>query len=119
MKTLLMLLVLGVGTAHADLNTVYFDSGKATLRKDAKVLLAQNVLELKKSDRLVLIEGRCDYREDTVYNLSLGQQRATSIRKFYMENGISGDRLVTVSFGKENHVVNCEAVNRSGLTRFK
>jgi peptidoglycan-associated lipoprotein len=117
MKKLVILLLLGiVGTANAELGAVYFDLGKATLRQDAKVILTKNVDELKATNSIVLIEGRCDYRGDSLYNLSLGQLRSTAIRKFYMSHGIPAARLVTISFGKEDPLTKCHYLNRSGTT---
>ena len=49
----------------------------------------------------VQIEGHCDDRGGIQYNLALGEKRANASRKFLMDQGISGDRLKTISFGKE------------------
>ena len=43
----------------------------------------------------------CDERGSNEYNLSLGEQRAQSVRKFLVDLGIDGARVQTRSFGKE------------------
>jgi peptidoglycan-associated lipoprotein len=47
------------------------------------------------------IEGHCDERGSTEYNLALGDNRANSTKQALVQLGISGDRIRTVSYGKE------------------
>ena len=49
----------------------------------------------------VLIEGHCDERGTTEYNLALGERRAKAARDFLINMGISASRMDTVSFGEE------------------
>jgi peptidoglycan-associated lipoprotein len=49
----------------------------------------------------VQIEGHCDERGSTEYNLALGQRRADSAMQYLVSLGISANRLSTISFGKE------------------
>jgi peptidoglycan-associated lipoprotein len=49
----------------------------------------------------VTIEGHCDERGSTEYNLSLGDRRASAVKQYLISLGISGDRMSTVSYGKE------------------
>ncbi len=49
----------------------------------------------------VIIEGHCDERGSAEYNLGLGDQRASSAKSYLTDLGVSGDRLKTVSYGKE------------------
>lgn len=51
------------------------------------------------------IEGHADERGTREYNLALGQRRADSVRRYLMAAGIDGNRLQTVSFGKERPAV--------------
>lgn len=48
-----------------------------------------------------MVEGHCDERGTTEYNLALGERRANAVKKSLMAKGVSGDRLQTVSYGKE------------------
>ena len=49
----------------------------------------------------ITIEGHCDQRGSGDYNLGLGQRRADSVKNYLQDLGIAGNRLVTVSYGKE------------------
>ncbi|MFP6625479.1 MAG: OmpA family protein [Deltaproteobacteria bacterium] len=51
--------------------------------------------------RRVEIEGHCDDRGSSEYNLALGARRARSVRDALAGLGISTDRLSTVSYGEE------------------
>ena len=63
------------------------------------------------------IEGHCDERGSDEYNLALGEQRAQAAARYLTTLGISGERLSTISFGKEKpadpgHDENAWAKNR-------
>lgn len=47
------------------------------------------------------IEGHCDERGSTEYNLALGDNRANATKQALVQLGISGDRIRTISYGKE------------------
>jgi peptidoglycan-associated lipoprotein len=47
------------------------------------------------------IEGHCDERGSIEYNLALGDNRANATRQALAQLGISGDRVRTISYGKE------------------
>ena len=91
-----------------ELVTVYFDLDQSSLRNDAREILQKNYEALKQHpDWEVLIEGNCDERGTTEYNLGLGQRRAVAVRQYYMSLGIDGGRIATISYGKEKPV--CDA----------
>jgi peptidoglycan-associated lipoprotein len=80
----------------------YFDYDKADIRPDARDALTQTAQFLRSYPQLkVVIEGHCDERGSTEYNLALGDRRAAAAKQFLTSLGISGDRLETVSYGKE------------------
>jgi peptidoglycan-associated lipoprotein len=80
----------------------FFDYNKFELRADAKDALAQTAQYLRQhSEVKVIIEGHCDERGTTEYNLGLGQNRADETKKFLTSLGVSADRVSTTSFGKE------------------
>ena len=62
---------------------------------DVAKFLAEN------SDRVVNVDGHCDERGSNEYNLSLGEQRAQSVRTYLIATGIDPARVQTRSFGKE------------------
>lgn len=49
----------------------------------------------------ITIEGHCDDRGTTDYNLALGDRRAARVKAFLESLGIDADRMVTVSYGEE------------------
>ena len=68
---------------------------------------------------MVKVEGHCDERGTSAYNLVLGEKRAKAVRNFLVELGISANRLSVVSYGKERpscaeHAESCYQQNRRG-----
>jgi peptidoglycan-associated lipoprotein len=84
---------------------VYFDFDAYSIRQDAQNILAQQAGWLSRYPMVrVRIEGNCDERGTREYNLALGARRANSVREFLVAHGISGDRIATVSYGKERPI---------------
>ena len=109
------------------LRPVRFDFDKATIRKaDVAVLEAAARWLTDNPGQIVLIEGHCDARGTTEYNVALGARRAQSAMTFLVGRGIAADRLKTVSVGEERPLCTtesdaCWARNRRAmfLTRAK
>jgi peptidoglycan-associated lipoprotein len=81
---------------------VFFALDSFDVDTAAQQALNTNAEILKKySSWVVTIEGHADERGTAEYNLALGERRATSARTYLVSLGISGDRLRTVSYGKE------------------
>jgi peptidoglycan-associated lipoprotein len=51
------------------------------------------------------IEGHCDERGTTEYNLGLGERRAKAVKDYLVAAGIGADRIATISYGKERPFV--------------
>jgi len=80
----------------------YFDLDKSDLREDARSALTKDAEFLRSYAQVhISIEGHCDERGSTEYNLGLGQRRAEAAKNFLISLGISGDRIETTSWGKE------------------
>lgn len=108
---------------EAAFQTAYFDFDKSDLRQDARDALAKNAdIMLKvKTDAKVKIEGHCDERGSSEYNLALGERRAKSALQYLLTLGVPADRLSTVSYGKEKPAVqgsNEEAWAKNRRTEF-
>ena len=109
----------------SDLSVIYFDLDSSGLRADARDSLQKNSQILRQhSDWEALVEGHCDERGTTEYNLGLGQKRAAAVRQYYMSLGISGTRVATISYGKENPSCSessedCWSKNRRGVTKVR
>ncbi|HME12499.1 MAG TPA: peptidoglycan-associated lipoprotein Pal, partial [Candidatus Acidoferrum sp.] len=85
-----------------EVRDAYFDLDKADIRPDAREALSHDAEFLRNYPQLkVTIEGHCDERGSTEYNLALGDRRAAAVKQYLVSQGISADRLSTVSFGKE------------------
>jgi len=84
------------------LDTVYFDFDKSNVKSQyaANITKVADYLKSHPTDAL-LVEGHCDERGTPDYNLALGERRALAIREKLMAAGVSGDRVTTISYGKE------------------
>ena len=81
---------------------IHFDYDKADLREGDRQILARNAETLKKFDFLkITVEGHCDERGSVEYNLALGERRAKAAYDYLGSLGVAGDRMKTVSYGKE------------------
>ena len=58
-----------------------------------------------KADRVVVVEGNCDERGSSEYNMSLGENRAIIIRNYLVQSGVAADRIQTRSYGAEKPAV--------------
>ncbi len=83
---------------------VYFDYDKSDLRADAQQALAQAAQAIKQHGWKVQIEGNCDERGSTEYNLALGERRADAARQALTQGGVGADAIKTISYGKEKPV---------------
>ena len=80
----------------------YFDYDKADVRPDTRAALSKTAEFLKGNPAIrVTVEGHCDERGSTEYNLGLGVRRADAVKQYIVSLGISADRVNTTSFGKE------------------
>jgi len=81
---------------------ILFDYDSAELTSQAKVLLREKADWLQANpSETVMIEGHCDERGTTVYNLALGEKRAKAARSYLVDLGVSAHRLGTVTYGEE------------------
>jgi peptidoglycan-associated lipoprotein len=82
--------------------SVYFDFDKSEIHdSDVAIIQAHGNYLMDHAARALRIEGNCDERGGHEYNLALGQRRAYAVRQRLTVLGIAGDRIETVSFGKE------------------
>jgi len=85
-----------------EVRDAYFDYDKADLRPDARTALSTTADFLKKNPSIkVTVEGHCDERGSTEYNLGLGDRRANAVKQYIVSLGVAADRVNVVSFGKE------------------
>ena len=84
---------------------VFFAYDSYSLNNAAQDTLKKQAKWLKENPSVTIsIQGHADERGTREYNLALGDRRASSAKDFLMSQGISSDRVTTISFGKERPV---------------
>lgn len=82
----------------------YFDLDRDTLRPEVTAALDRYIAILRNNSKTVRLEGHADERGTREYNLALGERRANAVANYLSVNGISRDRIETVSYGEERPV---------------
>lgn len=81
---------------------IYFDYDKADIRADQQAALQGNAKFLQAHTGIrITVEGHCDERGSTEYNLALGTSRADAVKNALVQAGVAGDRIKVYSYGKE------------------
>ena len=81
---------------------VHFEFDQATLTPESRQTLQKKAGFMQKHPEVqITIEGHCDQRGSSDYNLALGQRRADNVKTYLEDLGIAGNRMATVSYGKE------------------
>ncbi len=107
-------------SAAAGLRDVFFGYDSWTINEEGRQALGRDAEWMKSNPGVaVKVEGHCDERGTSAYNLVLGEKRAKAVRNFLVELGIGANRLSVVSYGKErpfcnDHAEACYQQNRRG-----
>jgi len=102
------------------LKDIYFAFDRYDLSPEAREILAQNAqFMLGFPEAKIQIEGHCDERGTSEYNLALGERRALSAKRYLSSLGVPASRLSTISYGEElpvdpRHNEEAWAKNRRG-----
>jgi peptidoglycan-associated lipoprotein len=84
---------------------IYFDFDSAVLKYKAKDSLVNKAEWLRMNPNAsIIIEGHCDERGTSAYNIALGDRRAQSAMDFFLDMGIDVHQLSTISYGEERPV---------------
>ena len=87
---------------NSPLKPVFFALDSSDIDPLAKSVLDADAAVLRQnSSWIITVEGHCDERGTAEYNLALGDRRAAAAVAYLRSLGIAGDRLKTVSYGKE------------------
>ncbi len=81
--------------------TINFDFDSSSLSSRAQAALSTNLACFTQRTGTVRVEGHCDERGTTDYNLALGQRRADSVRRWLASQGVPSSRVQTISYGEE------------------
>jgi peptidoglycan-associated lipoprotein len=84
------------------LQDIHFQFDRYDLTEEARKFLTENAKVLANHPNLkIQIEGHCDERGNSAYNLALGERRAASAKLYLIKLGVQENRLSTISYGKE------------------
>lgn len=94
-----------VALRESAFDTIYFDFDKSDIKSDQRSRINTNAQLLSENRNVrIRIEGHCDERGTNEYNMALGQRRADSIKRYFVDYGISSSRITTISYGEERPV---------------
>ena len=81
----------------------FFSYNRYDVGGEARAALKSNAKILKKhKNAIIVIEGHCDDRGSTEYNIALGQRRADAAKNYLSRLGVKKNRIKTKSYGEEN-----------------
>ena len=101
---------------------VFFETDATELTPQSRTTLDKQAQWLQYYNRYTFtIEGHADERGTREYNIALGAKRAQTVREYLVSRGIDGNRMRTISYGKERPVavcndISCWSQNRRAVT---
>jgi peptidoglycan-associated lipoprotein len=104
---------------------IFFDTDSTAIRADAAQTLQKQAQWLNQYPSYkIMVEGHADERGTREYNLALGARRAEATRDYLAAQGIAGNRMKTISYGKEKPVATCDDIscwsqNRRAVTALR
>jgi peptidoglycan-associated lipoprotein len=88
--------------AEKPMGDAFFDYDKAEIRPESRAVLQKNADFMKKwASVVVSVEGHCDVRGSSEYNLALGSRRAGAVKDYMVGLGVAANRVTVLSKGKE------------------
>ena len=91
---------------------VFFETDSTELTPQARTTLDKQVQWLQYYGKYSFtIEGHADERGTREYNIALGARRAQTVRDYMASRGIDGNRMRTISYGKERPVAVCDDIS--------
>lgn len=105
-------------TLGADALFAFDRSGLSDLNPKGKYDLDNLAAQLKQFDQLnsIKITGHTDYLGADAYNLRLSEQRAQTVRQYFISQGLPANKVYAVGMGESQPVKQCASTgNRSAL----
>lgn len=106
------MLLIGAATGcsqvhRGNLSRIHFDLDRYDIKAEFQDELASNAawMQSHPSSNLV-VEGHCDERGSTEYNIALGDRRAKAAKAYLQHLGVNGARTSTISYGEERPLCN-------------
>jgi peptidoglycan-associated lipoprotein len=88
--------------ASPEMETVYFGFDSFNLSNEGRNALKKNAQWLSENPSATIqVEGHCDERGTTEYNLALGERRANAAKDYLQKLGVDASRLSVISYGEE------------------
>jgi peptidoglycan-associated lipoprotein len=106
--------------AERPLGDVFFALDSSELQNEGRTSLQTNADWLKRwTSTQITVEGHCDSRGSSEYNLALGSRRATAVKDYLVSLGVPENRITVISKGKEQpfcteETESCWQQNRRG-----
>jgi peptidoglycan-associated lipoprotein len=101
---------------------IYFLVDQSTLTSEGEATLTRQAQWMQQYPSVtVQVEGHADERGTREYNISLSARRATATREFLIQQGVPGNRISSIAYGKERPAAlcdeeNCWSQNRRSVT---
>lgn len=96
----------GVANTPTEMQTVYYEFDSFRLTSEGRNALTNAAQYMKSNPSVtVQIEGHCDERGTTEYNVALGERRANSAKDYLVRQGVDAGRLSVISYGEERPAV--------------
>jgi peptidoglycan-associated lipoprotein len=101
---------------------IYFLVDQSTLTSEGEATLTRQAQWLQQYPAVTIqVEGHADERGTREYNISLSARRATATREFLIQQGVPGNRISSIAYGKERPAAlcdeeNCWSQNRRSVT---
>ena len=86
-------------------NILYFAYDRSDINSEGRAKIRSLANVIKDNNLSVRVEGHCDERGTREYNLALGEQRAKTVAELLIINGVSSEKISTVSYGEEKPAV--------------
>ncbi|MFH0924105.1 MAG: peptidoglycan-associated lipoprotein Pal [bacterium] len=81
---------------------VYFDYDRCDIKNQYRPVLQEVSTWLKENGTVnIMIEGHCDERGTSEYNVALGERRGLSVRRYLISLGVLPSRITTTSYGED------------------
>ena len=91
---------------------IYFLVDQSTLTPEAQEVLRRQAAWLRQYPQVTIqVEGHADERGTREYNIALGARRATAVRGYLAQQGVSASRIRTISYGKERPIAVCDDIS--------
>jgi len=91
----------GGNVQRGQFSPIYFDFDSQSIRPSESGKIEEIANSMKGSSSEIIIAGFTDERGTAEYNRGLGDRRAGAVRESLISQGVSGNRIQTVSFGLE------------------